>query len=379
MQYTSFAFALLSPLLALGLPAQQTIVVDAGGGGQFADMPEAVAAAQPGDTLLVKPGAYSFFSISKGLRVLGEPGVTAGNLFAAFAVSNLPAGEAVVIRDVDPDNILAAARVSLTDNLGYVHLENLTLDGGLDVHNCAQVSVHRSSVAGTVPAAADVRDSTALFSRTRIQGLGSLSFPGPGLRCTNSTVIFAEAVCIGPDATFRSGPGPALQVVSGDVTVTGDSSTAMFAGSSGFGALSSPAILVNGGTLNIDPTVQVVPTGVSPPISGDGGRVVVDHIASMRADATNSVLSLRVFAPGALQAITVASFPRVPPLNTPFGPFWFTNLHLVIDAGPVVGNERQASLNLPPLTPGAIVLLQAVVARPTGPEMSMPAVLTVDT
>lgn len=51
--------------------AQGTFVVDAGGGGDFADLPDAVAAAPAGALLIVLPGQYSPFTLHKALTLMG--------------------------------------------------------------------------------------------------------------------------------------------------------------------------------------------------------------------------------------------------------------------------------------------------------------------
>jgi len=71
----SIATRCLAFALLLGSPAaaQKIWTVDTTGAGDFLDTPAAVAAAMPGDVLLVKPGSYSgFFARGKGLTVLGE-------------------------------------------------------------------------------------------------------------------------------------------------------------------------------------------------------------------------------------------------------------------------------------------------------------------
>lgn len=376
--FSLLALACSLALASSGLSAQQTFVVDIGGGGQFTDIPAAIAAAQPGDTLLVRAGTYSAFAVDKGIRIIGEPGVVAGTLFTAWTVRNVPAGESVVIREVDPDSSLIPARVSCFDNLGTVHLENIRFGGGITITNCAQVTLHRVSATGNDVGAAAVVDSSALFSRSTLQALSNLSSGPPGLYCENSDVVFAEGTCRGADSNFRANAGPGAEIRSGTVTVTGDSATIIAAGVSQFG-IPIPAIAATGGELTIDPAVQLQPQAGSAPVVGDGA-VIADDVASLRGDVTADLLSVRIAAPGALQAITVASPPRANPLPTPFGPFWFMQPLAILDNAPVVAGERSFTRPLVPNLPaGTVFVLQAVVVRPTGPDMSMPAVLTLDT
>lgn len=380
MSKTSISLPLACSLALLGtsLPGQQTIVVDINGGGQFSDLPAAIAAADPGDTLLVAPGTYSSFVLSKGLRIIGGPNVAAGGILSAWSVRNLPAGESVVIREVHTSNPLFSARVSLDGNEGQVHLENLRIDGGVDISDSQQVTLHRVLATGSTPGGAAVTNSSVLFSRSTLQGLGSVGFRTPGLQCSGSDVIFAEGVCRGADDGFRTDPGPGLRIDGGTVTVTGDAGTTVSAGGSAVG-IAAPAIDAVSGSLRIDPAVTLVATGGSSAIVGDG-TVLLDDIASLRGDVSDDVLSVRIAAPGASQAITVASPPRPSPLPTPFGPFWFMQPLAILDNAPVVAGERSFTRALVPNLPaGTLFVLQAVVVRPTGPDMSMPAVLTLDT
>lgn len=99
---------LRSALAALALaalsPAQNTIVVDAAAGGDFTDIPPAVAAAGDGDVILVRAGTYSLFTVDgKALAIVGAAGVQVGDAgtLGSVTVSNLPAGRDLVLADLD--------------------------------------------------------------------------------------------------------------------------------------------------------------------------------------------------------------------------------------------------------------------------------------
>jgi len=69
--------SLVLGITALAIQATaNTYVVDSSGGGQFTDIPPAIAAAQPGDVLLVMQGVYSGFTLDKGLAIIGYGTVT---------------------------------------------------------------------------------------------------------------------------------------------------------------------------------------------------------------------------------------------------------------------------------------------------------------
>lgn len=64
--------------LQAGASASTWVVDDDGGPGvHFTDLPPAIAAAAPGDVLLVRAGSYSRFSVSSRLTIVAEPGATA--------------------------------------------------------------------------------------------------------------------------------------------------------------------------------------------------------------------------------------------------------------------------------------------------------------
>src|SRR5262245_54369924 len=80
----------------------QRYVVDAGGGGNFLDLPQAVAAVPDGATLFVRPGIYTQFTVQgKGLTIVGT---RAGCVVGPFPptstpvdIVGLPSGKRVVI------------------------------------------------------------------------------------------------------------------------------------------------------------------------------------------------------------------------------------------------------------------------------------------
>lgn len=89
------------------LPGQRTWVVDRanGPGTDFLDLPPAVAAAAPGDTLVIVgqacspfPGLYTAPMIDKGLRLVGTQ--TAINVDGQLVIANVPASQSVILQNV---------------------------------------------------------------------------------------------------------------------------------------------------------------------------------------------------------------------------------------------------------------------------------------
>ncbi|MCR9246544.1 MAG: lytic polysaccharide monooxygenase auxiliary activity family 9 protein [bacterium] len=79
--------------------AQQTLVVDAGGGTPFQQIQPAISAAAAGDLIEVRPGVYQPFVCSKAVRIFGSAGAVVAETFTttAITVDNIPAGSTCAI------------------------------------------------------------------------------------------------------------------------------------------------------------------------------------------------------------------------------------------------------------------------------------------
>ena len=120
--------ALVVLALASPVAAQAAVWVvddDLGPGADFADIADAVAAAQAGDVVLIRPGTYGAAEplvLSKGLTLVASAGkgaVTCGRA----VVTGLPAGEELVVRGISFSTSLDNDIVSLTANEGGVWFE----------------------------------------------------------------------------------------------------------------------------------------------------------------------------------------------------------------------------------------------------------------
>ncbi len=144
--------------LAASLSAQNVWVVDqsSGPGATHADLPAAVAAASSGDTVLVRSGTYSSFTLDgKGLVVTAEAGAAA-RVAGVMIVRNLPLGGSVVLRGLNtgaggaPDYGLLAQSCA-----GAVWIEECALVGSVGtktdaarVEGCASVTFVRCTLVG---------------------------------------------------------------------------------------------------------------------------------------------------------------------------------------------------------------------------------------
>src|SRR5215475_12174153 len=91
----SVLLACLAPALLSTTAAATTYVVDINGGAgvDFTQITDAIAAASPGDVLIVHPGAYQSFTLSIGLSIVGQAGVSA----PAVQITNVPSGARAAI------------------------------------------------------------------------------------------------------------------------------------------------------------------------------------------------------------------------------------------------------------------------------------------
>lgn len=153
--------------LLLAAPAWAGVItVDDNGGADFTDLPQAVAAAAQGDTLLVHPGQYSSFTIdSKPLTVLG---LAAGQVIVAGTsrVIGVNAPSRAVLCRIDFE------RLALSGNSGAVILDEVRAFGPdvafFSVAQCADVraiaavvvSIHAAENPSGVKCAAKIANAT---------------------------------------------------------------------------------------------------------------------------------------------------------------------------------------------------------------------------
>jgi hypothetical protein len=108
------------------------IVVDSSGGGQFTNLQMAVNSASNGDTLLVRVGGYSSFTVDgKALSIVADAGATV-TVFGSVVVQNLAADQGVVLAGL---KVTGATTTAMSDTPG-VALYATANDGPLRLHGC---------------------------------------------------------------------------------------------------------------------------------------------------------------------------------------------------------------------------------------------------
>ena len=125
------AIAFLISTLATSATAG-VIVVDSSGGGQFTNLQMAVNSASNGDTLLVRAGGYSSFTVDgKALSIVADSGATV-TVSGSIVVQNLAADQGVVLAGL---SVTGATTTSMSDTPG-VALYATGNSGPLRVHGC---------------------------------------------------------------------------------------------------------------------------------------------------------------------------------------------------------------------------------------------------
>jgi hypothetical protein len=231
-----------------------TYVVDDGGGPgvSFTDIPPAVAAAVPGDTLIVRAGSYSAFGLDEGLTIVGETGVFVAT---GVAIHDVPAGERAIVAVLDFE------AVSIVACAGAVVFDTCTFDGVAQVASLVRVDQStdvRFRECAILPeqvpfsfvttTALSVSGSRVELSSCTVAGAKGADWPGPrpggaGIQCNaGARVHVALSEVRGGDggdgddnfAVNGASGGPAIHGVDGSETiVAGIASIAVIGGSVG--------------------------------------------------------------------------------------------------------------------------------------------------
>lgn len=244
MRRTLTHFAAGALALALGAaPARaDVIVVDAGGGGDFLSVHEAVAAAADGDVVLVRPGDYTnppenpIVAVDGGrsLSIVADGGPV---LTPPIQVSDLPAGKTVVLRGLD-------ARLNQIPLFGGSTLEVRDCDGQVWAEDCIFVGYQGSGGFGAEfpgwPGVFLQDAEDVVLSRCAMTGgdgvdvglhFFRISDGGPGLDAVGSDVQLYDCTLVGGrggDDDFQQSSNPGYDGGAG-ARLSG--STALIAGS----------------------------------------------------------------------------------------------------------------------------------------------------
>lgn len=382
MRSLSVLAVILGSSLASDVLAQRTWIVDAnnGPGTNFTDLPPAVAAAQPGDHVLVRGGRYSHTIVSKGISITAIWGwvfLVNGGLM----VQNIRATEQCSIKGLNSDSFTPGG-LTAQDCAGSLHIELYTTTAftniGIDIRNCAQVTMTRCGTEW-----ANIDSSHVVLSECGIRPF--LLNSSPGVTATNSKVVLADSNVGGAPGymdpftcAVGPSPGPGLVATNSDILLAGGR-VGVYGGSTNGGqfpciAQTAPGVIGTGGTLTYDDTLgRAVFNSVTGTIQLFQRSVSCLNAAS---DWPGGVLDLRLFGPANAAEAIVASLPRFgSPLYLGPAPGWpgiLVNEYafVLLQLG-TIPSTRTLQLQMPHPIPPAIynipVAFQAVVLPSAGP------------
>jgi len=310
---------LLPLVICSAAAAQSTWVVNAGGTGDFLDLPSAVAFAASGDTIIVQVGPLgegaTGFLTNKGLTIIGEGGsvpITTTGL-APVQVNGLPAGESFRMAgflQTSPGPV----NVWLNYCDGPVHLERIrasvpAVSTGLpsiSIYQCGAVTMREVVNYGSPAVDIDLSAAVIVDCQFGLMNLGLGG--GQALTSWYSTIIVVR-----PRFDTGSGAASAITMLQGNLVVTGDANSYMR-------NPTGPVVYAQGTySTVVDPIVTLVPGSSSPAITGSGTVTNIVAPASWVSDAhpgQTMTISSRV-PPGAFlfQAFGVAGPPQATPLG----------------------------------------------------------------
>ncbi len=306
-------------LAATAATAQQTLVVDQAGTGQFTDIPPAIAAAAPGDRVLVLAGRYSAFTVDKPITVTTNEAVNVPSIH----VQGIGAGSTCVVAGFTL--FWHPVRLSVQNCPGRVHLQSITMHGlnlfqpTLRIQSARSISLSEVSFEGS----AEIFDSVVSLERCTFYGGTVDRWTSPGLAATRSRLLVTGGLFRGTGGsyTYAYGTPPATS----GIQLLGNSEARLTGGAQLVGGISfpfpgppsrAPAIGVLSSRAEADPSV------ILDPIPSDGSVIpTMIPAVSVASQSAGSALTPEIHAPpGALVGL-LGSYPSAPLRFAP-GDIW---------------------------------------------------------
>lgn len=192
MRTPTFLRGLASSLLLAASALASTIVVDANGSGQFTNIPPAIAAAQDGDVIVVLPGSYSGFALTKSLTIVGVGNpILSGP--STIGIQGIPANRRAAVVG------LRAGALSISQCAGHVIAQEIASNTGVALAVTQSADVRLRALAVRGPAASQ-------GSRVEM------------VRCTVVGPSGADGAGADGEPGFSSGGTNRLHLVDTDVT-----------------------------------------------------------------------------------------------------------------------------------------------------------------
>jgi hypothetical protein len=333
--------------LSSALTAQSQWTV--GPGGQFTDIPPAIAAARSGDRILViGAGPFSSFTLSRGIDIQATNAVV-----PSFAVVGVPATETARV-----DGFGAAPYgVTVTSCRGPVVLQNLSAyhasDAAVRLTDCSSVSLDHvggSGVSGIV-----IDRSTAAVAECSFQGncFGGSSTIG----CSGGTGLFvlSGSFAFLANSSFTGAPGTSGRIAGGSggsgiycygTAVAVDVICQGFPGASGGFFNGSPGHAIFG------PVRCTAGSSVNTPLAG--GAVRIPDRTTIRTSSNLWILGASAtlsFAGGADGPMLLAADFRAPTAPVPAfdGLLWLSGQAIVLSSLQLSTATRSLAFSVPNL------------------------------
>ncbi|MCB9886274.1 MAG: hypothetical protein H6838_12335 [Planctomycetes bacterium] len=210
-----WSVCLLSPVPAL---AQAVLLV--GPTRPFTDIAAAIAAAAPGDRVLVEAGSYATFTLDKGVAVRAEPpGALVTVSPGAQIYVEVPAGEYATIEGLRLDSAVTVRRPAAAAVAGQVALVDVSVSAGI-VLDTAELAIWRSQIVG-FGRCIDVFGASALdVSQSTIAGRIGAWIPAIEGICSagQARIRVGSSTITGGTAGFHNvvAASPAVRLASGD-------------------------------------------------------------------------------------------------------------------------------------------------------------------
>lgn len=339
--------------------AQQVLVVDIAGGpgSQFTQIGDAVQAAEPGATILVRPGVYSNqIQITKPVRIFGVPRRVVLRGTGSFTIRDIGLGESVLLRGIDEDYSQPFwYGIGVTNCTGSITCEDVDVEG-MRFSSCANVALVDCDNGTNVYITA----SNVTMVDCSANGCCALSSP------QQAVIISRDSHVTIAGGTYRSGdtylPNSTIAVDGSRLVITGDKTT--FIGLWPWAIGGSSILMSNGAEVLLDPEPQV-PNGWS-----GAGTVTQEVVPYLRAAVENDTLRTTLVTwPNATTFLLIGA------LGTPVAvlpnttPLWLA-APAVLASGPAPATGvRIDSFPLPPLPLGTTVSLQSLAVR--GPDAAL--------
>lgn len=332
-----------------------TWTVDAAGGvgSDFTTISAAVAAASPGDVILVRPGAYAGFTVSEGIAILGGP--VAPTITTKTTINAVPAGPRFTLAGMQTEQIVitnCAGAVTIEDVQAIVpSMPSGPQNAVIVVSNSADVRLRNVEAAPIEPGF--------------YHGVLSTS---SRLEIVDGTVLGAEGVSCGGAAPAAGGGAHGVQATTGTLHVARSNLTG---GRGGNGCPSSPSPVGGAGGAGVYLVTSgvLLASGSSASIvrggdAGSGGGCAAVPGVAVRVGSVPALVSGMSFLAGS------GGCTPPPPISGPFTTVVPADPHLSFSGSPTAGGTLTFTVHGEPGHVARLMLGRqlAVVDVPTAAE-----------